>query len=213
MEKFSLNTQTRQAGKEHARKSRQRGFIPAVLYGKKQEPINIEVSSYELEKCTATKSGMNALFDLSIDGKDHLARIIDFQADVIKRHYIHVDFQAVDLNEKIYVDVPLIFKGKPIGLQKGGILEQQRRSLHLRCAVSKIPDSIEIDITNLDVGSTIHADEVALPEGVEFPHETNFTICGVVTPTKEAASEEPVEGEGGVAEAAAEGATEEKKEA
>ena len=219
MERFSLAATTRKTGKGHCYRARTGGWIPAVVYGKKREPMSVQVPEKELIKATSTEAGFNALFDLTLEGSDTiLARIREFQADPLRRNFLHVDFQAVDLKEKIEVEVPLEVIGKSKGIKEGGVLEIQRRTLHLKCLVSKIPGKIEVDITDIDIGQSIHADQIKLPEGVEFPHETNFAVLSVVPPTKEEevapATAAPVEGaaEGAAAAAGQVPATAQKAE-
>lgn len=185
MEKIKLeaNGRSKKGGLASLRKT---GVIPAVLYGKKKEPTMLQLTLKTLEKAIQSETGLNTIFDLSVDGNgEGLVRIREYQADPLKRNLIHVDFQTVDLKEKIEVDVPVHITGKAAGVKNGGILEQQRRSLLLKCLVTNIPDHIEIDVSPLEIGQSVHADEVQLPEGVEFPHGTNFVIVAVVPPVKE----------------------------
>lgn len=185
MERVKLEANSRERkGKLTA--LRKTGLVPGILYGRKQEPKNLQLPTKNLEKVLAAESGLNTIFDLLIDSKPMgLVRIREYQADPITRKFLHVDFQTVDLKEKIEVEVPVHIVGKPEGVKQGGILEQQRRILHLKCFVTSIPDHIEIDVSHLVIGQSVHADEVKLPEGVEFPHATNFPIVGVIPPTKE----------------------------
>lgn len=185
MEKIKLEATTRER-KGSLTALRKTGVVPAILYGKKKEPQMLKLPLRSLEKALSTEAGLNAIFDLMVDGKSlGLARIREYQADSIKRNLTHVDFQAVDLQEKIEVEVPIQIVGKAEGVKMGGILEQQRRTLHLKCLVNNIPDHIEIDVSLLQIGQSVHADEVQLPPGVEFPHDTNFVIVSVVPPVKE----------------------------
>ncbi len=203
MEKIKLeaNGRDKKGGLSALRKT---GVIPAVLYGKKREPKILQLPLKSLEKAIRSETGLNTIFDLTVDGKgEGLVRIREYQADPLKRNLIHVDLQAVDLKEKIEVEVPVHIIGKAAGVKNGGILEQQRRSLLLKCLVTNIPDHIEIDVSPLEIGQSVHADEVQLPEGVEFPHETNFVILAVVPPVKE---EEVKSAEAAAVAATAEGA-------
>lgn len=185
MERIQLEANRREP-KEGLAALRRSGIIPAILYGKKRQPEKIQVACKNLEKAVATEAGINAIFDLTVDGKNEgVVRIREFQAHPLSRNFIHVDFQAVDLKEKIEVEVPVQIIGKAEGVKLGGVLEQQRRVLLLKCLVTNIPDAISVDVSALQIGQSIHADQIQLPEGVEFPHETNFTIVAVVPPAKE----------------------------
>lgn len=206
MEQIKLNAASREKAGKGLNQLRLSGFVPAILYGKKQTPQLLQVNMKEVERAVRSESGFNTIFDLTLDGKSSgLVRICDYQADPIKRLLTHLDFLTVDLKEKVVVEVPVHIVGKAEGVKLGGILEQQRRTLELKCLVTQIPDHIEIDVTALVIGQGIHANDVKLPEGVEFPHEQNFVIVAVVPPVKE---EEvaPAPVEGAAVEGAAEGA-------
>ena len=185
MERFELAAETRGNGKGVARKLRAAGKIPAVLYGTSVEPKSLAVSSYEFEKIAKKAHGSTMLVDLDLSGEKSTALVRDYQADPFRREVKHIDFQAVGLDDKIEVEVPVQLSGNPAGVKEGGILEQLRRTLNVRCLVSKIPSHLDVDVTNLNIGDNIHADELALPEGVEFPQAANFTVAAVVPPTKE----------------------------
>lgn len=211
MERIKLSAARREKAGKGLNQLRLSGFVPAILYGKKTTPQMLQVNVKEVEKALRSESGFNTIFDLTLDGKTSgLVRICDHQADPMKRFLTHLDFLTVDLKEKVVVEVPVHIVGKAEGVKLGGILEQQKRTLELKCLVTQIPDHIEIDVTALIIGQAVHANEVKLPEGVEFPHEQNFVIVAVVPPVKEEeAVTTPVEGaavEGAVEGAPAEGA-------
>ena len=186
MQTVNLNAVKREEGKGHAGRMRKTGAVPAVLYGKKFKASSISVNEKELELAVSTKSKLNVLLDLTIDGKDKMkVRIRDYQADQVTRQFTHVDFQVLDLKEKIMVEVPLQFVGKAKGVKEGGVLLMDRRLLSVKCLPTAIPENIEVDITELAIGDGIHVDELKLPEGIECPHEGNFSIVSVVAPMKE----------------------------
>lgn len=206
MERIKLEAQGREKAGSGLNALRREGIVPAVLYGKKKEPKLLKLPLKILDKALATEAGFNAIFDLTLDGKSAgLVRIREYQADPLKRNLTHVDFQVVDLKEKIEVEVPIHIIGKSEGVKKGGVLEFHRRTLHLKCLVTNIPDKIEIDVSALEIGDGVHADRIHLPEGVEFPHETNFTVVSVVPPAKEEEAKPAVTAEEGAA-VSAEGA-------
>lgn len=219
MERLKLNALGREKAGRGLYAMRQSGEVPAVLYGKKKTPKMIRVNRRELEKAVATKAGFNAIFDFQIDGEDAgLVRIREYQADTLKRVFTHVDFQTIDLNEKIEVDVRLEFVGQPFGVkEEGGVFDIHRRVLNLKCLVTQIPEKITLDVSTLKIHDSIHANDITLPEGVEFPHDQNYSIAAVVPPKKE---EEPVvvapvegaETAAGAAAPAAEGAEKKAEE-
>ena len=211
MERLGLNANTRESGKSGSRKLRREGKVPAVLYGAGREPLSLFVDERELDDAVDTEAGWNILLDLKIDGKETvLSRISEYQADVLKRNLTHVDFQVLDLEKKIWTEVPIRLIGKSEGVKKGGILEQSRRMLEVRCLPTCIPEHIDIDVSELDIGQNIHIDDIPMSDGVECAHDTNFSIASIVAPTKEVEPEAVAEGvegeEGAVAAEGAEGA-------
>lgn len=198
MEKVSLTVEKREPGKGPANRMRATGMIPGVLYGKKIEPVSIKVKVREFEGATKTKAGMNVIVNLTVEGMDSgLAFIRDYQADPFTRDFTHVDFQAISIDEQIEVEVPIVVVGESRGVKEGGVLEQARRTLHVRALPDRIPEKIEVDITELDIGDNIHANDLKLPKGVDFLNAMNYAILSVVPPAKEevAAVVAPVEGE------------------
>jgi large subunit ribosomal protein L25 len=137
---------------------------------------------------------LNVLFDLDIDGGQTLPVMLrDYQVDNVERSFIHVDFQKIDLTRKVKVEVPIRLVGKAPGVKEGGILEHLRRELEVFCLPTAIPEAIEVDVSNLNIGDTIHLHEVKLPEGIELPTLSDLTIAAVVAPVEEKI-EVPVEG-------------------
>lgn len=196
-------------GKGNARKIRREGVIPAVFYGAKSDPIPLAVDPKSLLDVIDTESGENTLITLASKGSKELeGKVVimkDRQQHPITKDLIHVDFYEIAMDRMIEVEIPVVTKGKAAGIEDGGTLQLVRKELLVECLPNKIPEKIEIDVTPLKIGDTIHIEEIAVPDGVNFIHEKNFTVVNVVAPTKE---EEPeaVEGEEGVeGEAAAEG--------
>ncbi len=209
MERMAISAETRGNGKEIARKLRVAGKIPAVLYGKSTTPQSIMVPAREMEVISKKAQSSSVLVDLSLAGNVTTTLIRDFQADPFKRRLTHVDFQAVGLDEKIDVEVPVRLNGTPKGVKDGGILEQMRRTVIVRCRVSNIPASIEVDVAGLMIGDNVHVNDLVLGEGVDRPKTVNFAIAAVVPPAKEevvaaaAVTAAPVEGAAAPAEGAA----------
>ncbi len=186
MERVEINATKRNEGKGGSKKLRNEGMIPGVLYGKGYKNVNLAVNAKELEKAVSTHAGMNILVDLAIDGGEKtVSRICDYQAHQISRKFTHIDFQTVDLSKKITIEVPLEFGGKSKGVKEGGVLVVSRRKLEIKCLPTNIPESIVIDISELDIGDGLHINDVKLPEGAECAHDINFSIVSVVAPTKE----------------------------
>ncbi len=178
-----LNAETRvRIGKGGSRKVRRDGLVPAVVYGKGIEPLNLRLDPKTLQQAVATEAGWNTLITLKGDGPfDGLVVILkDMQIDAIRRDTQHVDFLAIDLKKILSVMVPVQPVGKSQGEAEGGTLQLVRHELEVYCLPTNIPTSIEVDVTALTVGDSIHIDEVTFPEGVESQHDVNFTVMAVV---------------------------------
>ena len=183
MAKSVLNVETRiRTGKGGSRKVRQDGLVPAVVYGKGVEALNLRLDPKALQQAVATEAGWNTLITLKGDGPfDGLVVILkDMQIDAIRRNPTHVDFLAIDLKKTLAVMVPVQPVGKSQGEIEGGTLQLVRHEIEVYCLPTNIPTSIEIDVTALNIGEVVHIDEVSLPEGVESQHDVNFTVLTVV---------------------------------
>jgi large subunit ribosomal protein L25 len=178
-----LNAETRvRIGKGGSRKVRRDGLVPAVVYGKGIEALNLRLDPKDLQQAVATEAGWNTLITLKGDGPfDGLVVILkDMQIDAIRRDTQHVDFLAIDLKKTLSVMVPVQPVGKSQGEVEGGTLQLVRHELEVYCLPTNIPTSIEVDVTALTVGDSVHIDEITFPEGVESQHDVNFTVLAVV---------------------------------
>ena len=183
MAKSVLNVETRvRTGKGGSRKVRQDGLVPAVVYGKGVEALNLRLEPKALQQAVATEAGWNTLITLKGNGPfDGLVVILkDMQIDAIRRNPMHVDFLAIDLNKTLAVMVPVQPVGKSKGEIEGGTLQLVRHEVEVYCLPTNIPTSLEIDVTALNIGEVVHIDELSLPEGVESQHDVNFTVLTVV---------------------------------
>lgn len=187
MDRLQVKAQIRNSiGKGAARKVRAQGDVPAVVYGVGVDPLPLTVNLHDFDKAMRGIEGTSVLIDLAIDGKETLPVMLrDFQVDIISRKFRHLDFQKVDLSKRIKVEVPLHLVGKAPGVKEGGILEHLRRTLEIRCLPTAIPDSIDVDVSQLNIGDTIHLHDVKLPEGVEVAFAADITIAAVVAPVEE----------------------------
>lgn len=214
MAKSVLNVEPRvRIGKGGSRKVRQDGLVPAVVYGKGIDALNLRLDPKALQQAIATDAGWNTLITLKGDGPFDGKVVIlkDMQIDAIRRDVQHVDFHAIDLKKTLAVMVPVQPIGKSQGEIEGGTLQLVRHELEVYCLPTNIPTSIEIDVTALGVGDSVHIDEVTLPEDVESQHDVNFTVLTVVgrmaEEVEEVEEDELLEGEEGeeATEEAAEG--------
>lgn len=202
MAKSVLNVEPRvRIGKGGSRKVRRDGLVPAVVYGKGMDSFNLRVDPKALQQAIATEAGWNTLITLKGDGAFDGKVVIlkDMQLDSIRRDVQHVDFQAINLNAKIAVMVPVHALGKSLGEKEGGLLQLVRHELEVLCLPSDIPTAIEIDVKALNIGDVVHIADVTLPAGVEAPHDVNFTVLTVMGHKAEEAEagEEDEEAEAG----------------
>lgn len=189
MERQELMVKLRNAtGKGVARKLRTEGLIPAVFYGHKSKPVPLSLVSTDLKKILNTESGYNTLISLKFEGTKEKERVVllkDLQVSPLKRNYLHADLYEVLMDEIITARIPLHFVGKAIGVKEGGIEQHSRRELDIRCLPASLIDFIEVDVTNLAIGDSIHVKDVKLPEGIEVLDPAGDTIVSVIAPTVE----------------------------
>ena len=211
------------AGKGASRVLRRTGRVPAVIYGGKEEPLPIHVEEKTLVRQLGTGHFMNSIVMVEVDGKSLRTLPKDVAFHPVNDRPLHVDFLRLAKDAKVEVQVPVVFVNEEAspGLKKGGVLNVVRHELDLVCEADKIPSEIELDVTGLEVGDSIHISSVVLPEGsVSAITDRDFTIATVVAPSalKRAESEaeegEEVEGEEAEGEEAAaeEGGEEEASE-
>lgn len=189
-------------GKEKAKKLRSKGLIPAIFYGPRAQTVPLVIHSKELAKALQTEAGENVLIDLDIrKGPQSDRKVVmlkDIQVDPLQRVTLHTDFYEVAMDEMVTVEVPVHLVGKPEGTKVGGILEQVRRVIEVQCLPGDIPKSIDIDVSALKIGDSIHMQDINV-EKAKIISDTNFTIATVVPPVveekvAEAAALEAVEG-------------------
>jgi large subunit ribosomal protein L25 len=159
------------SGTSAARKIRMQGFVPGVVYAKKENPIQIGVNQKELIKLIH-KYGESSIINLQLDDNgtitDKPVIIKEMQIDHIKNSVIHIDFQAIKMTEKIRVHVPLVTKGDSdaLGVKEGGILEHVLHEIEIESLPMNLPKQIVVDVSGLKVGDSIHVKELIMPEGV-----------------------------------------------
>lgn len=195
MAENALEVEIREAaGKGVARRLRATGRIPAVCYGSGQEAVSVSVDPTALRRLIEhSDAGMNTLINLrggSVDGRMVLVR--ELQKDPVRGRYLHADFYAVNIEQTVEVAVPLHIVGKAPGVELGGILDHQLRELELECLPLAIPKELEVDVSGLQLGESVHVRDVPLPEGVTLKSDPDLSVVSVVAPSK--AEEEPAEG-------------------
>lgn len=187
-EQLTLSAETRErVGKGASRALRREGRVPAVIYGNKQDPISIHLEEKALVKALMTGHFMNSVVMIEGTGKSAVRTLPkDVTFDVVTDRPVHVDFLRISEHATVTVAVPVVFvnEEKAPGLKKGGVLNIVRHELELVCDASSIPDQIEIDVTGLEVGDSLHISAVTLPKGVESAiTDRDFTIATVVAPS------------------------------
>jgi len=174
-----------------ARKLRQSGQIPAIIYGHSREPQSLAIDTRELEKLLERVAAASTVIELSIDGRSARTLIREIQRHPVKRSILHVDFQELVAGEKVTVSIPLVFIGSAEGVRAGGILDQVMHQLSIRVDPSNIPNHVDVDVTPLAIGHSIHVRDLNIPAGVEVLDDGNATVCTVSAPR---AAETPVAG-------------------
>ena len=191
-------------GKGGARTTRREGRVPGILYGHGEESIPLSVDARELQRLVHAVSIENTIVDLALQGTRQPYKVLirEIQRHPTREEYLHVDFFHVAMDEKISVEVPIVVTGEPIGVRnKGGILDHQLRELEVYCLPGEIPETIEVDVTDLDIGDAIHVRDLAVPEGVEVEADPERSVVAVLAPAvvpaeeEVAAAEEPAEPE------------------
>ena len=189
MERPVLSAEIREGvGKGKARKLRAKGLIPAIFYSPQSQSIPLVIDSKEFVKTLQTEAGENVLIDLNIRKGDQADRKVvmvkDIQIDPLQGTTLHTDFYEVAMDERVTVEVPIHLVGKPEGIKMGGILEQIRRVIQIQSLPGDIPKSIDVDVSSLNIGDSIHVQDIQT-EKAKILFDTNFTIATVVPPVVE----------------------------
>src|SRR5438132_7739873 len=199
-------------GRSAARKLKARGVVPAVIYGGKEKPQPLQVSTREINAMLSHAAGENILVELEIAGEksNRTALVQEIQHSPVGGAILHIDFHAVSMDQAIQTDVPLEPIGVPEGVKTfGGLLEQSLRSLAIECLPRDLPDRITVDVSKLNIGDSIHVRDIQLPSGVAAKVQVDLTAFSVLAPVVE---EEPVVAEAEAAAAGPEVITEKKPE-
>ena len=174
------------AGKGASRELRRQGRVPAVIYGGKEEPIAIHIEERALLRQLGTGHFMNSIVMVEVNGKPVRTIPKDVAVHPVTDRPLHADFLRLSKDAKIQVAVPVVFTNEDDspGLKKGGVLNVVRHELELVCESDKIPDDIQIDVTGLEVGDSIHISSINLPDGsVSAITDRDFTIATIVAPS------------------------------
>jgi large subunit ribosomal protein L25 len=200
---FRVQAKQRQGrGKNDARRARREGMVPITVYGGGAETVAAVAPARDLAAILRSEAGRNTIFTIEVDGMGETEVMFhDRQIDPVKGRLIHADLTRLVKGQKIEVTVPLRLVGEPVGVkEKQGVLEQVVREIEIRCQPRDIPDSIDIDVSNLDVHDTLHVSDIKVAEGVEILTDAELVIATVGIVKEEAApapaeAEEPAEPE------------------
>jgi large subunit ribosomal protein L25 len=173
-----------ETGKGVARKLRAAGQVPAVIYGHNREAQSLAIDARELDRLLARISAANTVVELSLEGGATSRTLIrEIQRHPFKRQVLHVDFQELVAGETVTVKVPLVLVGTANGVRNGGgVLDQVLYSLEVQADPANIPNHIDVDVTNLAMGHSLHVSELTLPAGLEVLTDESATVCAVVAP-------------------------------
>jgi large subunit ribosomal protein L25 len=199
-------------GRSAVHKLRARGLIPAIIYGGDNKPQPLQVAARDINAMMSQASGENVLVELEIagEGSSRTALVQEVQHSPIGGDIRHVDFHAISMDQMIQAEVPLEPTGTSVGVKTfGGLLEQSLRTLAIECLPGDLPDRITVDVSQLNIGDSIHVRDIQFPSGVTPKVQADLTAFSVVAPVVE---EEPVVAEAEAAAAGPEVITEKKEE-
>ena len=196
MASASLSAELRtDRGKGVARKLRAAGRVPGVVYGHGREPQSLSLVARDLDKLLSQIAAGSTVIELTLGRATTKTLIREIQRHPFKKQVLHIDFMELVAGEKVIVDIPLVFVGVPEGVRlSGALLEQIVHSIEVNVDPSNIPNHIDVDVTNLAMGHSLHVRDLKLPEGLEVLTDEDTTICAVIAPR--AVVEEKAEGEG-----------------
>src|SRR5688572_1251257 len=184
-------------GKNDARRTRRDGMVPITVYGGGGETVAAVAPLSDLAAILRSEAGRNTIFTIEVDGFGEVEVMFhDRQIDPVKGRLIHADLTRLVKGQKIEVTVPLHLTGEPIGVkEKQGVLEQIIREIEIRCEPREIPDTLEVDVSNLDVHDMLHVSDIQVSEAVEILTDPEQVIATVGIVKEEVAPAPAVEGE------------------
>ena len=205
IDQSTLEAQPREAGtKNHARRVRREGKIPAVVYGAGKDSMPVSVDPRHVLRILRSDSGHNTIFDLALQGADKTkAMIVDWQYEPIKGHLLHIDLKRIAMDKALRVNVPIVLQGVPAGVKtEGGILEQMLREVEIECLPGDIPSHIDVDVSELTFGKVLRVSDLPHNPKLKFLTEANQPVAHVTSVKEEVvATPEAVAAEAGAAPA------------
>ena len=181
MERLELGAEVRtETGSGVARRLRDAGLVPGVVYGRKEEAVNLKLESGELKEVI----NGNAIIDLDVDDEVKTVMVKEVQKDAITGQLLHVDFHQIALDEAISIEVPVTLEGVAAGQREGGVVQQALREIEVECLPTNIPEDVKVDISELEVGESLHVAELETEEDVEIVTSGDEVVVTVVVPTE-----------------------------
>jgi len=210
MARYTLAARIRsEKGKQAAKKLRRENRIPAIFYGPGAASLMLTVDAHELDMIMKKKTGENVIIGLQIEtdkGTDSKTVILkELHSDPVKTDYLHADFYEISMDKELTVDIALHFINIPKGVVNGGMLQPIRREITVSCLPDKLVDFIEVDVSELEIGQSLHIKDVTLPDGIKSLLDLDLTVATVMAPSIAAA-------EPGAGEEQGEGEAEKKEE-
>lgn len=208
MKQLVLTARVRESkGKGAARKLRRNNQIPAIFYGPDSKTVMLVLDYPELEHIIKQGTGENMILDLEIQSDSATdtkkVTIKDLLIDPVKDTFLHADFYEISMDREITLPVSIHLINTPTGVTNGGILQHIRRELTISCLPDKLVDFLEIDVSNLDIGDSVHIRDIELPDGVKSTEEAHLTVAVLAAPTVKEEEEEAEAIEEGIEEAEA----------
>ena len=194
LELIDLKAELRQdTGKGPANALRLNERVPAIVYGSKTDTVMLSLNTPEFDKIVRDNGVQGVFFKLVVAGDSKKSRTVmlkEVQMDVFQKEYLHIDLHEIDMDAKVSVAVPVRVVGDARGVIEGGVLQLIRRELVVFCKPIDVPDDITVDVSALEIGDSVHVEEIDLDENVEIPHDVDFTVLTLVPPTAEEIEEE-----------------------
>ncbi len=195
---IKINAEKRDLGKRSdLTELRKEGFIPGIIYGAGQEGIKIAFNARDYTREYKKSIGAVAFFDITVDGKTYKTFIKEKQIHPLTREVVHIDFLELHKGKPITIDVPINFTGEAIGTKEGGVFEIIHRAIQVTCLPKDIPEEISFDISNMDIGDSIHLKDLNISEEMNTDLSNEITIAILSVPKVIEEVVEEVEGEEG----------------
>ena len=171
-------------GKQANKKYRKDGFVPDVIYGKNKENLNILIDPIKLKKILKNEAGENTIIEMKLDKSDLKKNVLlkDAHLDTLTSDPLHLDFYEITDGVDVKVSSPLLFEGKPEGVKNGGVIQTLSNEIKIKCLPTNIPNVIEINISDLNIGDTLRVKDIKPMDGIEILSNPESTIISILAP-------------------------------